>query len=98
MAERRFMLANSLTRLSAFHEADTQKNKTTKADLYATAAQSAAVLRSGAEFRKNRMAAADMLTTDEAADLAGVTRVTALLHKTISLRQNDVQRNINASI
>lgn len=70
------MLANSLTRFSALHEADNQKNKTTKADLYATAAQSAAVLRSGTEFRKNRMAAADMLTTDEAADLAGVTRVT----------------------
>lgn len=70
------MLTNSLTHLSAFAEADTKGRATAKADPYATAAQSAAVLRSGAEFRKNRIAAADMLTTDEAAELAGVSRVT----------------------
>lgn len=70
------MLTNSLTHLSAFTEADTKGRTTAKADPYATAAQSAAVLRSGAEFRKNRIAAADMLTTDEAAELAGVSRVT----------------------
>ncbi|MBS3018726.1 hypothetical protein DJFAAGMI_01458 [Comamonas sp. PE63] len=70
------MLTNSLTHLSAFPEADTKGRTTVKADPYATAAQSAAVLRSGAEFRKNRIAAADMLTTDEAAELAGVSRVT----------------------
>lgn len=70
------MLTNSLTHLSAFSEADTNGRTTAKADPYATAAQSAAVLRSGAEFRKNRIAAADMLTTDEAAELAGVSRVT----------------------
>ena len=70
------MLANSLTDLSALYKADTKDKKTVQADPYATAAQSAAVLRSGAEFRKNRMAAADMLTTEEAAELAGVSRVT----------------------
>lgn len=70
------MLTNSLTHLSAFIEADTKGRTTAKADPYATAAQSAAVLRSGAEFRKNRIAAADMLTTDDAAELAGVSRVT----------------------
>lgn len=70
------MLANSITDLSALYKADTKDKPAGKADPYATAAQSAAVLRSGAEFRKNRMAAADMLTTDEAAELAGVSRVT----------------------
>ena len=70
------MLANSLTDLSALYKADTKDKKTVQADPYATAAQSAAVLRSGAEFRKNRISAADMLTTEEAAELAGVSRVT----------------------
>lgn len=70
------MLANSITDLSAVYKADTKDKKAVQADPYATAAQSAAVLRSGAEFRKNRMAAADMLTTEEAAELAGVSRVT----------------------
>jgi len=50
------------------HEAD--------ASPYATAAQTAAVLRSGALYRRERMEAADMITTDEAATLAGTTRVT----------------------
>lgn len=70
------MLANSITDLSALYKADTKDKAAAKADPYATAAQSAAVLRSGAEFRKNRIAAADMLTTEEAAELAGVSRVT----------------------
>jgi hypothetical protein len=43
---------------------------------YATDAQTAAVLRSGAQFRRERMDTADMLTTDEAAALAGTSRVT----------------------
>ena len=43
---------------------------------YATAAQTQAVQRSGAQFRRDRMDAADMLSTDEAAELAGTTRVT----------------------
>nr|WP_315209252.1 hypothetical protein [uncultured Albidiferax sp.] len=43
---------------------------------YATAAQTQTVLRSGAQYRRDRMDAADMVTTDEAAELAGSTRVT----------------------
>ncbi|MEN9842950.1 MAG: hypothetical protein RLZZ612_779 [Pseudomonadota bacterium] len=70
------MLAYSLTDLSAQVKAAIKDKTAGKTDPYATAAQSAAVLRSGAEFRKNRIAAADMLTTEEAAELAGVSRVT----------------------
>lgn len=70
------MLVNSLNNLSARFKADAKDITAGKADPYATAAQSAVVLRSGAEFRKNRIAAADMLTTEEAAELAGVSRVT----------------------
>ena len=43
---------------------------------YATAARTHAVQRSGAQYRRDRMDAADMLSTDEAAELAGTTRVT----------------------
>ena len=43
---------------------------------YASAAQTAALLHSGAKFRRDRMEAADMMTTDEAAVLAGTSRVT----------------------
>lgn len=43
---------------------------------YATVAQTAAVLRSGAQFRRERMDMADMMTTDDAAALAGTSRVT----------------------
>lgn len=44
--------------------------------LYATATQTQALLRSGAQYRRERMDAADMISTDEAAALAGSTRVT----------------------
>jgi hypothetical protein len=43
---------------------------------YATAAQTQVLLRSGAQYRRERMDAADMISTDEAAALAGTTRVT----------------------
>ena len=43
---------------------------------YASAAQTADLLRSGVQYRRDRMAAADMITTDEAAELAGTSRVT----------------------
>ncbi|MDO9569319.1 MAG: helix-turn-helix domain-containing protein [Hydrogenophaga sp.] len=76
VAEGSSMLVNSINNLSARYKADAKDKTAGKADPYATAAQSAAVLRSGAEFRKNRIAAADMLTTEEAAELAGVSRVT----------------------
>jgi hypothetical protein len=43
---------------------------------YATAVQTQVLLRSGAQYRRERMDAADMISTDEAAALAGTTRVT----------------------
>lgn len=46
------------------------------ADLYASEAQTDALLRSGAAYRRERMQAADMITSDEAAELAGTSRVT----------------------
>ena len=67
---------NFLTIHSASIKANTKPRLTKNSDPYASAEESATVLRSGAEFRKNRMAAADMLTTDEAADITGVSRVT----------------------
>lgn len=76
VVERGYMLANSLTHLSAIYNADTKEKAVDKTPPYATAAQSSAVLKSGAAFRKSRIEASDMLTTDEAADLAGVSRVT----------------------
>lgn len=45
-------------------------------DPYASEAQTDALLRSGAAYRRERMHAADMITTDEAAELAGTSRVT----------------------
>ncbi|MBU4183238.1 MAG: helix-turn-helix domain-containing protein [Gammaproteobacteria bacterium] len=69
------MQANSLTLLSALHKSDANEISTFT-NPYATEAQSSAVISSGVEFRKNRISAPDMLTTDEAADLIGVSRVT----------------------
>ena len=46
------------------------------ADPYATEAQTTALLRRGADYRRQRINAADMITTDEAAELSGTTRVT----------------------
>jgi len=48
----------------------------TAADPYASEAQTDALLRSGAAYRRDRMQATDMITTDEAAELAGTSRVT----------------------
>eukprot|EP01030_Chromulinospumella_sphaerica_P004016 gene4016-3928_t len=45
-------------------------------DYYASAAQTKALLRFGAQYRLQRIQAADMITTDEAATLSGTTRVT----------------------
>lgn len=70
------MLNHTITGISSLYQEDAKDTAATKAGPYATAAQSAAVLRSGAEFRKRRIAAADMLTTEEAAELVGVSRVT----------------------
>ena len=46
------------------------------ADAYAHEAQTTMLMRSGAAYRRERIQAADMVTTDEAAELAGATRVT----------------------
>ena len=43
---------------------------------YASAAQTQTLLRYGAQYRRERMDAADMISTDEAASLSGTTRVT----------------------
>ncbi|OUM00039.1 hypothetical protein [Variovorax sp. JS1663] len=43
---------------------------------YAPASQTAALLRSGAQYRRDRIAAADMISTDDASELTGTNRVT----------------------
>ena len=45
-------------------------------DLYAREAQTTVLLRHGAEYRRQRINASDMVTTEEAAELSGTTRVT----------------------
>jgi hypothetical protein len=67
---------NTFTLTSPFAPESTQPRHAANASPYATAAQTAAVLRSGAQYRRERMEAADMITTEEAATLAGTTRVT----------------------
>ena len=58
----------------AFGSPDTRRSST--ADPYASEAQTTALLRRGAEYRRQRINASDMITTDEAAELSGTTRVT----------------------
>lgn len=58
------------------HPFSTTLLTTAKADPYAPESQTTALLRSGAQYRRARMDAADMISTDEAAALAGTTRVT----------------------
>ncbi|MGJ7523661.1 hypothetical protein ACSFA0_24515 [Variovorax sp. LT1P1] len=67
---------NTLSLTSPFATEKSNDQRNVASDPYASAAQSAALLRTGAEFRRDRMEAADMITTDEAADLAGTSRVT----------------------
>jgi excisionase family DNA binding protein len=55
---------------------ETPTRRTVSVDPYASGAQTDALLRSGAAYRRERMQAADMITTDEAAELAGTSRVT----------------------
>ena len=55
---------------------ETPIRRAVSADPYASEAQTDALLRSGAAYRRERMQAADMITTDEAAELAGTSRVT----------------------
>ena len=68
---------NTFTIHSPFATETAQSRHGATADSpYATAAQTQALLRSGAQYRRERMDAADMISTDEAATLAGTTRVT----------------------
>ena len=68
---------NTLTIHSPFATENAQaRHGSTTDSTYATAAQTQALLRSGAQYRRERMDAADMITTDDAAELAGTTRVT----------------------
>ena len=55
---------------------ETPTRRAVSADPYASEAQTDALLRSGAGYRRERVQAADMITTDEAAELAGTSRVT----------------------
>lgn len=67
---------NTLTLHSPFATKPAQPRHEATASPYASAAQTAALLRSGVQYRRDRMEAADMITTDEAAELAGTSRVT----------------------
>jgi hypothetical protein len=46
------------------------------ADAYATEAQTTALLRRGADYRRQRIGASDMVSTEEGADMSGTSRVT----------------------
>jgi hypothetical protein len=67
---------NTLSITSLFAPGNADDRRDASVDPYASAIQSAALLRSGAQYRRDRLEAADMITTDEAADLAGTSRVT----------------------
>ena len=67
---------NTLTIHSPFATQTAQPRHEANDSPYASAMQTAALLRSGVQYRRDRMAAADMITTDEAAELAGSSRVT----------------------
>lgn len=67
---------NTLSITSPYASGNTNDRRDSPSDPYASATQTAAVLRSGAQYRRDRMEAADMITTDEAANLAGTSRVT----------------------
>jgi hypothetical protein len=60
------------------HSAVTEvpRDKASGQDPYASEAQTNALLRFGAQYLLQRIQAADMITTDEAATLSGITRVT----------------------
>jgi len=55
---------------------DLNRDKASAQDPYASESQTNALLRFGAQYRLQRIQAADMITTDEAATLSGTTRVT----------------------
>jgi len=67
---------NTLTIHSPFATETAQESNVSTHSPYATVAQTKALLQSGAQYRRDRLDAADMITTDEAAELAGTSRVT----------------------
>lgn len=67
---------NTLTIPSGFGLDTTAPRRVAADSPYASTAQTQALLQSGAQYRRERMDAADMISTDEAATLAGTTRVT----------------------
>ena len=67
---------STLTIHSPFATETAQSHHEAADSPYASATQTAALLRSGVQYRRDRMEAADMITTDEAAELAGTSRVT----------------------
>jgi hypothetical protein len=68
-------IAQTSTLLPAFSSVLSQTGRAS-ADAYASEAQTSALLRSGAQYRRERIDAQDMVSTEEAATLAGTTRVT----------------------
>lgn len=67
---------NTLSISSPFALTNAHDRRGAAQDPYASATQSADLLRAGAQYRRDRIEAADMITTDEAAELAGTSRVT----------------------
>ena len=67
---------NTLTIHSPFATQTAQPRHEANDSSYASTTQTAVLLRSGVQYRRDRMEAADMITTDEAAELAATSRVT----------------------
>jgi hypothetical protein len=67
---------NTLSISSTFAPGNTQDHREKSSSPYASTSETAALLHSGAQYRRERMDAADMITTDQAAELAGTSRVT----------------------
>ena len=65
---------NTFTLTSPFAPESTQPSHEADASPYATAAQTAAVLRSGALYRRERILTSDVRTAGEAGRLAGTTQ------------------------
>lgn len=66
----------TLNLTSPFATVAPRKRHESSDSTYAPASQTAALLRSGVQYRRDRMDAADMISTDEAAELVGTSRVT----------------------
>jgi len=70
-------MKNPVSSANAANRAPSRRRQTpAKADDYAPASETRALLAGSLTVRQQRLAAADMLSTDEAAQLVGTTRVT----------------------